>query len=151
MARDDFVYSVKPIGTVHSSYITRDESTKSKVEEHIGEIEVFKEYEEGLTDIEGFSHIAVIFWMHESTFKSLMVRPIHFPDQIHGVFATKHPDRPNPLGISILELLSRDGNILKVKGVDMIDKTPILDIKPYTLAYQRFPSNFGWLSKYQPH
>lgn len=144
-------FKLYPIGIVHSKLKTREDATKSKIDDNIGEIEIFKKYETGLTDIEGFSHIAVIFWMHRSSFQSLMVRPIHFPNEIHGVFATKHPDRPNPLGLTIVELLERKRNILKVKGLDMIDGTPILDIKPYTLSHVKIPTSFGWLSRYQPH
>jgi len=70
---------------------------------------------------------------------------------LHGVFATKHPDRPNPLGLTIVELSERKGNRLKVKGIDMIEGTPVLDIKPYTLSYAKIPTSFGWLSQYQPH
>ena len=144
-------YRITPIGIMHSNLKTRKDATNSKPAENIGEIEIFKKYEDGLTDIEGFSHLAVIFWMHKSSFKSLMVRPIHFPKEIHGVFATKHPNRPNPLGLTIVELLERTGNRLKVKGIDMIDNTPVLDIKPYTLSHVKIPTKFGWLTPYQPH
>ncbi len=138
-------YKVKPIGIVHSSFKTGKEVINSKTNENVGEIEIFKEYEDGLSDLGGFSHIVVIFWMHKSSFRSLKVQPIYHPEKLRGVFATRHPDRPNPLGITIVELLERKGNILKVKGVDMIDGTPILDIKPYTKRDQKVPAEFGWL------
>lgn len=138
-------YKVKPIGIVHSSFKTGKEVINSKTNENVGEIEIFKEYEDGLSDLGGFSHIVVIFWMHKSSFRSLKVQPIYHPEKLRGVFATRHPDRPNPLGITIVELLERKGNILKVKGVDMIDGTPILDVKPYTKRDQKVPAEFGWL------
>jgi tRNA-Thr(GGU) m(6)t(6)A37 methyltransferase TsaA len=145
------IFRLNPIGTVHSKLKTRNDATSSKIDENIGEIEIYKKYENGLTDIEGFSHIVVIFWMHQSSFKSLRVRPIHFPNEIHGVFATKHPDRPNPLGLTVVELSGRKKNVLRVNGIDMIDGTPVLDIKPYTLSHVKIPTKFGWLSRYQPH
>lgn len=139
-------YKVKPIGIVHFKLKTREELINSKIDENIGEIEIFKEYKKGLCDIDGFSHIAVIFWMHKSSFQSLKVRPIFHPDKLRGVFATRHPDRPNPIGLTIVELLERKGNILKVKGVDMIDGTMVVDIKPYTKSCQKVATKFGWLS-----
>ena len=141
------LYKLKPIGIVHSSLKTKEEAIKSKTDENIGEIEIFKEYGEGLNDIDGFSHIVVIFWMHKSSFRSLKVRPIFYPNKLRGVFATKHPDRPNPIGITVVELLKRKRNILKVKGIDMVDGTPVLDIKPYTKSYQKVPTKFGWFPK----
>jgi len=144
-------YKVKPIGIVHSSFKTRKEVIDSTIDENVGEIEIFKEYEDGLSDLGGFSHIVVIFWMHKSSFRSLKVQPIYHPEKLRGVFATRHPDRPNPLGITVVELLERKGNILKVKGVDMINGTPILDIKPYTKSSQKVPTKFGWLKETKGH
>ncbi len=140
------VYKVKPIGVVHSRFKTREEIINSKTEENVGEIEIFKEYSEGLSDLDGFSHIIVIFWMHKSFFKSLKVRPIHHPEKLRGVFATRSPDRPNPLGITVVELLERKDNMLSIKGIDMLDETPVLDIKPYTKREQKDTIKCGWLS-----
>ncbi len=141
------LYKVKAIGIIHSNLKTREEAIKSKADENIGEIEILKEYENGLNDIDGFSHIVVVFWMHKFSFRSLRVRPIYHPNKLRGVFATKHPDRPNPIGITVVELLKRKKNILKVKGIDMINGTPVLDIKPYTKSYQKVPTKLGWLPK----
>ena len=138
-------YTIKPIGVVHSDFKNKKEVSGSKIKDNIGQIEIFKEYEDGLSDLEGFSHIVVIFWMHKSSFKSFKVRPICRPEKFRGVFATKHPDRPNPLGITVVELLARQGNILRVKGVDMIDGSPVLDIKPYTRDDQKNAAAFGWI------
>lgn len=143
-------HKVTPIGVTHSDLKTREEIVNSKIDQNIGEIEIFKEYEDGLSDLEGFSHIVVIFWMHKSSFQSLKVRPISHPGKLRGVFATRHPDRPNPLGVTIVELTERKGNILEVKGIDMIDGTPVLDIKPVTMSSQRGAAKatkFGWLSE----
>ena len=140
------IYKIKPIGIVHSSLKTREEVLNSKIDENLGRIEIVKAYEEGLSDVEGFSHIVVIFWMHRSSYSTLTINPIYYPDTTHGVFATMHPDRPNPIGITVVELLERKGNILGIKGVDMIDGTPVVDIKPYTKSYQRIPIRSGWLT-----
>ena len=139
-------YKVKPIGVCHSGLKTREEVIDSNTDENIGEIEIYKDYEDGLSDLEGFSHILVIFWMHKASFKSLKVRPLYHPEKLRGVFATRHPDRPNPIGITVVELLERKGNLLKVKGIDMIDGTPVLDIKPVTRRSQRVATRFGWLA-----
>ncbi len=85
--------------------------------------------------------------MHKSHFKSLKVSPIYFPEIPRGVFATRHPDRPNPIGITAVELVERKNNILKVKGIDMLDKTPVIDIKPYTLGDIKESVITGWLEK----
>jgi tRNA-Thr(GGU) m(6)t(6)A37 methyltransferase TsaA len=140
------VYEVKPIGLVHSSLHDRAEAVDSDRDRNTGEIEIFREYENGLCDIDGFSHIIVIFWFHQGHFKSLKVTPLHFPDKLRGVFATRHPDRPNPVGVTVVRLLGRKGNILQVGGIDMLDGTPIIDIKPYTRGDQKKDIKLGWLS-----
>ena len=142
---DEF-YRIKPIGIVHCSFKTRDEVTGSKRTENNAEIELFREYEEGLSDIDGFSHIILVWWMHKSHYRNLKVKPLHFPEELRGVFATRHPDRPNPIGLTVVQLLERKGNILKVKGVDMIDGTPLIDIKPYLESDRKDVGRIGWLT-----
>jgi tRNA (adenine37-N6)-methyltransferase len=93
-------------------------------------IAVFDEFSEGLKDLDGFSHIVVVFHLHLVTNPSLMAHP-PWDGKEHGVFATRSPYRPNPIGISIVRLERIDRNILQISGVDMIDGTPVLDIKPY--------------------
>jgi len=106
---------------------------------------VFKEFEEGLQDIEGFSHIIVIYWFHKSQGYHLLVKT-PWDDKPHGVFATRSPHRPCPLGLTVSELLGREKNILKVKGLDAIDGTPVLDIKPYVPPLDESSSTkIGWL------
>lgn len=122
---------LKPIGIIHSSYINTwvapYQGYRSK---EISQIEVFEEFEEGLKDIEGFSHIIIIFWLHKSHGFRLMVKT-PWDDVLHGLFATRSPNRPCPIGLTVAELIARQNNILEVKGLDAIDGTPLLDIKPY--------------------
>lgn len=93
-------------------------------------IEVFSEFEEGLEGIERYSEIEVIFVFHRSKGPKLKVKPPH-DDKERGIFATRGPARPNPIGLTVMKLLKREGRFLRVKNVDMLDKTPVLDIKPY--------------------
>ena len=136
----------KPIGIIHSPYkntgVAPYQGYKS---EEISQIEVFKEFEEGLKDIEGFSHIIVIFWFHKSQGYHLLVKT-PWDDVLHGLFATRSPNRPCPLGLTVAELVARQNNILEVKGLDAIDGTPLLDIKPYVPSIdERSAAKPGWL------
>ena len=141
---------VDPIGIVHSSFKTRGDirrersSAAKNKEEFKGELEIFQEFEPGLKDINGFSHLIVIFSFHKSEQRKLYAHPPH-DGKKRGVFATRSPDRPNPIGMTIVKLLKREGNILKVSGIDMIEGTPILDIKPYTRSDIKNNASFGWL------
>jgi tRNA-Thr(GGU) m(6)t(6)A37 methyltransferase TsaA len=122
---------LKPIGIIHSPYKNIGAAPyQGYKSEEISQIEVFQEFEEGLKDIEGFSHIIVIFWFHKSQGYHLLVKT-PWDDILHGLFATRSPHRPCPLGLTVVELIARDKNILTVKGLDAIDGTPLLDIKPY--------------------
>lgn len=122
---------LKPIGVIHSPYKNRGNAPYQGCRnDQISQIEVFKEFEEGLQDIEGFSHIIVIYWFHKSQGHHLLVKT-PWDDIPHGLFATRSPHRPCPLGLTVVELLAREDNMLKVKGLDAIDGTPLLDIKPY--------------------
>jgi tRNA-Thr(GGU) m(6)t(6)A37 methyltransferase TsaA len=137
---------LEPIGIIHSPYKNRVEAPyQGYRSEEISQIEVFKEFEEGLKDIEGFSHIIVIFWFHKSQGYRLLVKT-PWDDILHGLFATRSPHRPCPLALTVAELISRKGNILEVKGLDAIDGTPLLDIKPYIPAIdERSVVRLGWL------
>ncbi len=122
---------LKQIGVIHTPYKTSIECPSQACKsELIAEIEVFTEYERGLKDIEGFSHLLVLYWLHKSKGYSLLVRT-PWDTELHGLFTTRSPHRPNPIGISIVRLLERKGNILRVRGIDAIDGTPLIDIKPY--------------------
>jgi tRNA-Thr(GGU) m(6)t(6)A37 methyltransferase TsaA len=112
-----------------------------------GTIELKPEYMDGLKDLEGFSHIILIYHFHKSKKQELVVTPF-LDSKTHGVFATRAPNRPNPVGISIVKLLKIEFNILYLENVDIIDKTPLIDIKPYVPEFDK-PSSVktGWLEK----
>ncbi len=118
----------------------------SGFEDFIGEIEIKEEFEEGLKDIEGFSHLIVVFFFHMINKGRLKVIP-PLDGNERGVFSTRSPFRPNPIGITIVELIERKGRFLRVKGIDMIDGTPVLDIKPYTIRDSRINLKMGWLDE----
>ena len=139
----------KPIGVVHSPFKkpsgvpiqpTAAEGVK-------GSIEVFPEYADGLKDLDGFSHIILVYHFHLSKKPLLMVRP-YMDEELHGVFATRAPSRPNPIGISTLHLLRAEKNMLHVEDLDIVDGTPVLDIKPFVPEFDvRKTSGVGWLKK----
>jgi tRNA-Thr(GGU) m(6)t(6)A37 methyltransferase TsaA len=122
----------KPIGVIHSPFKDRTGIPRQAAgaPDVTAEIEIFDEYVEGLTDLDGFSHIVVIFHLHLVQKGSLKACP-PWDHKEHGVFATRSPHRPNPIGVSIVRLESIERNILKILRVDMLDGTPVLDIKPY--------------------
>ena len=139
----------EPIGTIHSpfkkSYGTPIQPAAARDTE--GTVEIFPKYEEGLIDIEGFSHIILIYHFHLSVDYSLKVKP-YLDDNLHGVFATRSPARPNPIGMSIVRLDKVEGRKLFIRNVDIIDGTPLLDIKPYIPAFdQQDTVKIGWLKK----
>ena len=109
-----------------------------------GTVEVFPEYTAGLKDIEGFSRIFLIYYFHRCSGWEAEVIPF-LDNQARGVFATRAPRRPNPIGLSSVKLLSREGNVLEVEDVDVVDRTPLLDIKPYIPAVDSYPGErCGW-------
>lgn len=143
---DKHSLELKPIGIIHSPYHDRGEAPRQGYRrEGICQVEVFEEFEEGLKDIEGFSHIILIYRFHKSRGYSLTVTS-PWDSVPHGLFTTRSPDRPNPLGLSVVELVAREENILKVKGLDAIDGTPLLDIKPYIPTIdEKVAIKVGWL------
>jgi len=137
----------KPIGIVHSQFKKpQNVPIQSVASKGIkGSVEVDREYAEGLKDIEGFSHIILIYHFHLSKAYSLIVEP-YLDKNPHGVFSTRAPSRPNPIGISIVRLTKIEDNILHIQDVDIIDGTPLLDIKPYVPNFdQRKTVKIGWL------
>jgi len=139
------VLKLKPIGVIHSPYHAGQVPYQGCGREEIGEVEVFEQFAEGLKDIEGFSHIVLIYWFHKSRGYSLMVRT-PWDTTPHGLFTTRSPNRPCPLGLSVVRLVARKGNILKVKDLDAIDGTPLLDIKPYVPTVdEKSDIKIGWL------
>ena len=137
----------KPIGVVHSPFKQpRGTPIQPSIIKGIkGEVEIFPEYIEGLQDINGFSHIILIYHFHLSKKSSLKAKPF-MDDKIHGIFAIRGPSRPNPIGISTVRLIKVDSNILHVENLDIIDGTPLLDIKPYVPEFDKAEAKkIGWL------
>ncbi|WP_157868101.1 tRNA (N6-threonylcarbamoyladenosine(37)-N6)-methyltransferase TrmO [Pyrococcus abyssi] len=139
----------RPIGIIHSPFKEpKDVPIQASAAKDIeGTVEVFPEFSEGLKDIEEFSHIILIYHFHRAKFKGLLVEP-YMHEEKHGVFATRAPARPNPIGISVVRLVERKGNILRIRDVDILDGTPLLDIKPYVPEFDvRENVRIGWLEK----
>jgi len=112
-----------------------------------GIVQIEPEYVQGVQDLEGFSHLILIYHFHLSEGYSLQVKPF-LDDVLHGVFATRAPKRPNPIGISLVKLIKVEGGTLHIEDVDMVDGTPLLDIKPYVPEFDsQKAERIGWLSK----
>ena len=141
-------YSMRPIGYIRSPYKDTAEIPKGLGAEHRAEgvLEVLPEYEAGLLDVEGFSHLFIIWVFHRSTECTLVGKPPS-DNRPHGVFATRSPRRPNPIGLTVVELLGREGCRLSLRGVDMLDGTPVLDIKPYLSSIPQDKLQRGWLAE----
>jgi tRNA-Thr(GGU) m(6)t(6)A37 methyltransferase TsaA len=142
------MFSMRPIGYVRSSYRDTGEIPKGLGAKHEaeGDIEILEEYAAGITDIEGFSHLFVIWVFDRVEGFDLMASPPS-DNRSHGVFATRSPRRPNPIGLSIVELIGRQGSKLRVRGIDMLDGTPVLDIKPYLTNVPHEQLRRGWLAE----
>ncbi len=138
----------RPIGIIHSPFSKLEGMPiqPSAAKGIKGHIVVFEEYAEGLCDLDGFSHIMLLYHLHLSNSYNLKVIPF-LDDQERGVFATRAPQRPNPIGLSVVKLIGIDANILKIENVDIIDGTPLLDIKPYIAEMENVNQyRIGWLS-----
>jgi tRNA (adenine37-N6)-methyltransferase len=144
----DAIFEMRPVGFVRSQYSETKQIPKGCGAKHEAEgvLEILPEFEQGLTDVEGFSHLFVIWGFHKAEGCSLLATP-PTDDRPHGVFATRSPRRPNPIGLTVVELLGREGLRLRVRGVDMLDGTPILDIKPYLSSVPRDRVKRGWLAE----
>ena len=141
------MFTSQPIGFVSSPYKNASEIPNGlgATHEADGVLEIQPEFERGLTDIEGFSHLVVLWEFDRSKGFELMGQPPS-DNRPHGVFATRSPRRPNPIGLTTVELLRRNGLELHVRGVDMLDGTPILDIKPYLSSIPPEKLRRGWLA-----
>ncbi len=140
--------SYTPIGVIHSPF--RDVKgmpiQPAGAEGVQGSVEIESEYVAGLKGIEAFSHIILIYHFHLSKGYSLEVKPF-LDDELHGVFATRAPRRPNAIGISIVRLVTVEGHVIHVEDVDVVDGTPLLDLNPYVPAFDaRNAKGIGWLS-----
>jgi tRNA (adenine37-N6)-methyltransferase len=136
----------KPIGVIRSGHVVAQQTPIQPVYAKgcKGRAEILPEFAEGLRDLDGFSHMYLIYHFHEAGPAKLVVRPF-LEDVGRGVFATRAPCRPNAIGLSVVELVRREGNVLYLDGVDILDGTPLLDIKPYTERFDRFESTRnGW-------
>jgi len=136
----------RPIGIIHSPY---REAAKTPIQPKYApgvraQIEIFPEYIEGLKDLDGFSHIYLIYHFHEASSPKLRVVP--YLDEVErGIFSTRAPNRPNPIGISIVAVKAIEGNKIEVEGCDILDGTPLLDIKPYVERFDHIPNTKkGW-------
>ena len=142
------MFTSRPIGFVSSPYSATGEVPRGLGAKHSAEgtLEIFPDFELGLKDIEGFSHLIVLWEFDRSeTFELIGTSPADHRE--HGVFATRSPRRPNPIGLTIVELMRRDGRILHVRGVDMLNQTPILDLKPYMSSIPEGKLRRGWLAE----
>ena len=137
----------RPIGIIHSPFMQPKGTPiqPAGAKGINGTVEVFPEYAEGLKDVEGFSHIIVIYHFHLSKEVSLKVKP-YMDNEERGIFAMRGPSRPNPIGLSIVRLARIEQNILHIQDVDIVDGTPLLDIKPYVPEFDiREVARTGWL------
>lgn len=145
---EKIVYS--PIGVVHSPFTKKWKTPVQPVfaKDIKGTIEIFPEFEEGLKDLDGFSHIIVLFHLHKSSAVSLQLTP--FVNKVErGVFATRAPMRPNGIGMSVVRLDKIEQNILHIRDLDMLDGTPVLDIKPYfPKCADVISPKYGWLENH---
>jgi tRNA-Thr(GGU) m(6)t(6)A37 methyltransferase TsaA len=138
-------YLLEPIGVIHTPFNEKSGTPiQSSRSQTTGTVEVFPSYLDGLQDIEGFSHLILLYIFHQSSGYSLQVKPF-LDDQLRGLFATRYPCRPNPLGLSVVGLIAREDNLLQVIGVDMLDGTPLVDIKPYMPEFDVYSDvRVGW-------
>jgi len=136
---------LEPIGIIHTPYKRREDIPRQgRFSREICEIEVFPYFAEGLKDIEQCTHLFVIFWLHLANRGLLKATPPQ-DGREHGVFATRSPNRPNPLALDMVELIEVDGNRLRVSGMDALDGSLLMDIKPYSAGIDSFPqARIAW-------
>jgi len=140
---------LKPIGIIHSPFTSKDECPiqPAYATDTEGRVEVFAEFAAGLKDVEGFSHVYLLY-MFDRSGQIEMVRSTFLDDEPHGVYASRHPCRPNGIGMSLVRLVRREDDTLVVAGIDVLDKTPLLDIKPYIPRFDHVEdASEGWVGK----
>jgi len=145
---DHKMFSPQPIGYVRSPYTRTHDIPKGFGAKHDAEgiLEILPQFAAGLTDVEGFSHLFVL-WVFDRSEGFELVGTPPIDDRPHGVFATRSPRRPNPIGLTVVELLRRESSSLHVRGLDMLDGTPILDLKPYLSSIPTETLRRGWLDE----
>jgi tRNA-Thr(GGU) m(6)t(6)A37 methyltransferase TsaA len=141
-------FVMRPIGFLSTPYTDTAQIPKGPGAEHRAEgvLKLLPEFEAGLLDIEGFSHLFILWVFHRSQGYELTGTP-PIATRPHGVFATRSPRRPNPVGLTVVELLGRAGGELRLRGVDMLDGTPVLDVKPYLSSVPEEKLRRGWLAE----
>ena len=139
-------FEVYSIGHIRTEFKTSDGiPIQSFASQAIGYAEVKKEYIEGLESLSGFSHIILLYWFHNAKSPNMMVKP-YLDTKMHGLFSTRAPARPNPIGLSIVKLIAINGRVIEFSGADMIDGSPLLDIKPFVPDFDnRLDATSGWL------
>ena len=143
--------SFRPIGVIHSPFQDLSGMPIQPTGEASapGTVEIFPEFEDGLKDLDGFSHVILIYYLHKVSGAKLTVTPF-LDSEPRGIFATRAPTRPNPIGLSVVRLLGIEGNMLRVENLDILDGTPLLDIKPYVPEFDYRPeARTGWLERAQ--
>lgn len=143
------MFTFRPIGHARTPFTKTSDIPKGLGAKHEdeGSLEILPEFAAGLADIEGFSHLFVIWAFDRSTDFDLIATPPSDGGRQHGVFATRSPRRPNPIALTVVELLGSNGTHLRVRGVDMLDGTPIFDIKPYLSSIPQEKLRRGWLAE----
>lgn len=142
------MFNMRPIGTVRSPHTETSQIPKGPGAKHEteGVLEILPEFEAGLQDLEGFSHLFVLWVFDRNEGFNLIATP-PTDNRPHGVFATRSPRRPNPIGLTVVQLLGREGPRLRVRGIDMLNDTPILDLKPYLSSVPAEKIRRGWLAE----
>ncbi len=139
---------INPVGIIHTPFATKEACPIQPMYASgaIGRVEVFEEFAAGLKDVETFSHIYLLYLLDRAG-KIELVRGTFLDDTPHGIYASRHPCRPNGIGMSIVKLVGRDNNILTVEGIDVLDQTPLIDIKPYVPRFDSIESaSEGWIA-----
>ncbi len=137
-----------PIGVIHTPFASKDECPiqSAYADDAEGRVEVFELFAAGLTDVEAFSHLFLLY-LFDRAGEVQLVRSTFLDDETHGIYASRHPSRPNGIGLSVVRLLGRDENVLVVAGIDVLDGTPLLDIKPYIPRFDCVAdASEGWLT-----
>jgi tRNA-Thr(GGU) m(6)t(6)A37 methyltransferase TsaA len=137
-----------PVGIIHTPFATKESCPIQPLYASgaVGRVEVFEEFAAGLKDVETFSHIYLLYLVYRPG-KIELVRGTFLDDTPHGIYASRHPCRPNGIGMSIVKLVGREDNILTVEGIDVLDQTPLLDIKPYVPRFDSIESaSEGWIA-----
>jgi tRNA (adenine37-N6)-methyltransferase len=139
----------KPIGIIHSPFHNMEEMPIQPTSESsgLGTVEIYTEFTDGLKDLGGFSHIYLLYHFHKTRQSKLLVTPF-LDTQAHGIFATRAPGRPNPIGISLVKIVNLENNLIHVDHIDILDGTPLLDIKPYVPEFENAHDvRIGWLEQ----